>query len=132
MRLKIATVLLLAGTVVGCASNPPPPPPAPEPMPAPAPAAPAAMAPVPGMYKGTGELTADSATSCRKPRGTMTARVRGMTILVAGARGTIGPDGAVTGRNLTGTVNGGMADVTIARGKCSIHYTLNNPTAPAQ
>lgn len=127
MRLKIASVLLLAGTVVGCASNPPPPPPPmPEPAPAPAPA-PAAMTPTPGTYKGTADLSAPT-RGCRAPKGTQTARVRGMTITVAGLRGTIGPDGTVTGRNLSGTVNGGSADLTVKRGKCSYHYTLSNGT----
>ncbi|MBV8912571.1 MAG: hypothetical protein JOZ05_05960 [Acetobacteraceae bacterium] len=59
MRLKIAGVLLIAGTVVGCASNPPPPPPmaaAPEPAPAPAPPPPPA-APVAGTYRGNADLT---------------------------------------------------------------------------
>lgn len=129
MRLKIASVLLLAGTVVGCASNPPPPPPPmPEPAPMPAPA-PAAMAPTPGTYKGSAMLSAP-ARGCRAPHGMQTARVRGMTITVAGLRGTIGPDGVVTGRNLAGTVSGGTADLTVKRGKCSYHYTLNNGAAP--
>jgi hypothetical protein len=133
MRLKIASVLLLAGTVVGCASNPPPPPP-PPPEPAPAPA-PAVMAPTPGLYKGTADLSAP-ARGCHAPHGTQTARVRGMTITVAGLRGMIGPDGAVTGRSISGTVTGGSADLTVKRGKCSYHYTLASasttppPTTP--
>lgn len=127
MRLKFASVLLLAGTVVGCASNPPPPPPppAPEPMPAPAPMAPAAMAPMSGMYKGTAELAGEG-RGCRAPRGTQTARVRNNTITLAGMRGQIGADGAVTGRGISGTVTGGNADLTVKRGRCSYHYTLSN------
>ena len=129
MRLKIASVLLLAGTVVGCASNPPPPPPPmPEPAPAPAPP-PAAMAPTPGTYRGTADLPTPT-QGCRAPRGTQTARVRGMTITVAGLRGTIGPDGTVTGRNVSGTVNGGTADLTVMRGKCTYHYALTNGGPP--
>ena len=130
MRLKIATALLLAGTVVGCASNPPPPPPmaaAPEPMPA---APPPPMAPMAGVYRGPGTATGSSA--CRNPRGMHNARVRGNTIMVAGLRGMIGPDGSVTGRNLSGNVMGNMADVTVKRGSCSFEYKMTNgkPTAP--
>ena len=129
MRLKLATVLLLAGTVVGCASNPPPPPPmaaAPEPMPA---APPPPMAPMAGVYRGPGTATGSSA--CHDPRGMQNARVRGNTIMVAGLRGMIGPDGTVTGRNLSGTVQGNMADVTVKRGSCSFEYKMTNGTAPA-
>ena len=129
MRLKLATVLLLAGTVVGCASNPPPPPPmaaAPEPMPA---APPPPMMPMAGVYRGPGMATGSSA--CRNPRGMQNARVRGNTIMVAGMRGMIGPDGTVTGRNLSGTVQGNMADVTVKRGSCSFEYKMTNGTAPA-
>ncbi len=129
MRLKLATVLLLAGTVVGCASNPPPPPPmaaAPEPMPA---APPPPMMPMAGVYRGPGMATGSSA--CRNPRGMQNARVRGNTIMVAGMRGMIGPDGTVTGRNLSGTVQGNMADVTVKRGSCSFEYKMTNGSAPA-
>ena len=126
MRLKIASVLLLAGTVVGCANNPPPPPPpAPEPAPAPAPA-PTVSAPAAGTYRGTAEVAGDDVKGCKAPRGTQTARVRGTTITLAGLRGTIGQDGTVSGRNISGTVNGGNADVTVMRGHCSYHYTLSN------
>ncbi len=126
MRLKIASVLLLAGTVVGCASNPPPPPPpAPEPMPAPAPMSPAVSAPMSGAYRGTAEL-AGSGRACHAPRGTQTARVRNNTVMLAGMRGQIGPDGSVTGRGISGTVNGGTADLTVMRGRCSYHYTLSS------
>lgn len=128
MRLKIASVLLLAGTVVGCASNPPPPPPmamAPEPAPMAAPMAP--MAPMAGTYRGKGE--AQGSSSCRTPKGMMTARVRGNTIMVAGMRGMIGPDGTVTGKNLSGTVSGNMADVTVKRGVCMFEYKMTNGKA---
>ena len=128
MRLKIATVLLLAGTVVGCASNPPPPPPmaaAPEPMPA---APPPPMAPMAGVYRGPG--VAQGSSACRNPRGMQNARVRGNTITVAGVHGMIAPDGSVTGHNLSGTVMGNMADVTIKRGACSFEYKMTNATAP--
>ncbi len=127
MRLKIASVLLLAGTVVGCASNPPPPPPmaaAPEPMPAPA-APPPMMAPMAGAYRGTGEVQGGS-SACRQPKGRQTAQVRNDMISVAGLRGRIGPDGAITGRNLSGSVTGGTADVMVKRGRCTYHYTLTN------
>ena len=128
MRLKIASVLLLAGTVVGCANNPPPPPPmamAPEPAPMAAPPPP--MAPMAGVYRGPG--TAQGSSSCRTPRGMQNARVRGNTITVAGMRGMIGPDGTVTGRNLSGTVSGNMADITVKRGACSFEYKMTNNAA---
>ena len=131
MRLKIASVLLLAGTVVGCANNPPPPPPmaaAPEPMPAAAPPPP--MAPMAGVYRGPG--MAQGSSACRNPKGMQNARVRGNTIMVLGLRGMIGPDGTVTGRNLSGTVMGNMADITVKRGSCSFEYKMTNgkPMAP--
>jgi len=125
MRLKIAGVLLIAGTVVGCASNPPPPPPMaamPEPTPAPAPPM---AAPASGTYRGMAELTSDQ-KGCRPMRGSQMARIRNNTITVAGMRGRIGPDGSVSGRGLSGSVNGGMADLTVTRGRCTYHYTLNN------
>lgn len=126
MRLKIASVLLLAGTVVGCASNPPPPPPmAPPPEPAPAPAPPQAQAPMNGTYRGMADYSGDD-RRCHAPRGNQTARVRNGSITVAGLRGKIGPDGSVTGRGLSGTVNGGTADLTVMRGRCSYHYTLTS------
>jgi hypothetical protein len=129
MRLKIASMLLLAGTVVGCSSNPPPPPPmAPPPEPAPAPAPPPPAAPISGTFHGMAE-SANDASGCRPPRGTQTARVRNNTITVAGLRGTIGPDGSVTGRGLSGTVNGGTADLSVTRGRCTYHYTLTNSAA---
>lgn len=126
MRLKIASILLLAGTVVGCANNPPPPPPMaamPEPAPAPAPMTP--MAPMAGSYRGMAELASGGRT-CHAPRGMQTARVRGTDIMLAGMRGKIGPDGMITGRGLSGTVSGSNADVTVKRGSCSYHYTLSN------
>ena len=125
MRLKIASVLLLAGTVVGCASNPPPP--APMPMaadPAPMAAPPAPMAPMAGLYRGKG--MASGSSSCRNPKGMMSARVRGNVITVAGMRGAIGPDGTISGKNLSGTVMGNMADVTVKRGVCMFEYKMSN------
>lgn len=128
MRLKIASVLLLAGTVVGCASTPPPPPPmAAAPEPAPMAAPPPPMAPMAGLYRGPG--TASGSSSCRDPKGMMSARVRGNTVMVAGMRGTIGPDGTVTGRNLSGNVMGNMADVTVKRGVCLFEYKMTNGKA---
>jgi pyruvate/2-oxoglutarate dehydrogenase complex dihydrolipoamide acyltransferase (E2) component len=127
MRLKIAGVLLIAGTVVGCASNTPAPPPpmAAAPEPAPAPAPPPMAAPASGTYRGTAELTSDQ-RGCRPLHGSYTARVRNNTITLAGVRGKIGPDGTISGGGLSGTVNGGTADVTVTRGRCTYHYTLNN------
>ena len=125
MYLKIATALLLAGSVVGCASNPPPPPPmAAMADPTPAAPPPPMMAPMAGTYRGPG--MASGSSSCRNPKGMQTARVRGTTIMVAGLRGSIGPDGTVTGRNLSGTVSGNMADVTVKRGVCMFEYKMTN------
>ena len=130
MRLQIATILLVAGAVVGCASNPPPPPPmaampeAPPPPPPPAPAGPMA-----GAYKGMADLGADAPARCAKMTRAQTATVRGTTISLGGMRGKIGADGSVTpiGRSgLTGTVNGNTADLTAMKGKCSYHYTLTH------
>ncbi len=131
MRLKIATFLLMAGTVVGCASNPPPPPPmamAPEPAPMPAPAP--MMGAMDGMYRGTAELSPDAPRRCRK-MGATTARVRNGMITMGGMSGRVGPDGAIMasgrrGGGLTGTVSNGVADITTNRGGCSYHYTLNH------
>ena len=132
MRLKIATVLLLAGTVVGCASNPPPPPmpmaAAPEPTPAPM-TPPPPMAPMAGIYRGSAEVQGGS-SYCRPPAGAQRAQVRNGMINVAGMRGRIGPDGAVSGRNLSGTVSGDTADLTVKRGRCSYHYMLTHGSAP--
>ncbi|GAC1344741.1 MAG: hypothetical protein NVSMB18_22950 [Acetobacteraceae bacterium] len=130
MRLKIATFLLMAGTVVGCASNPPPPPPmamAPEPAPAPAPA-PAPMA-MDGTYRGMAELASEAPRNCRKMSATQTARVRHNMITLGGMRGRIGADGAITpvGRGgLSGSVTGGTAEVTMMKGRCSYHATLTH------
>jgi hypothetical protein len=125
MRLMIAGVLLAAATVAGCSSNPPPPPPmAAAPEPAPAPPPPPPPAPTSGTYRGTADLTSD-AHGCRALKGSQTARVRNGAITVAGLRGRIGPDGTITGRGLSGTVNGNTADVTVTKGRCTYHYTLS-------
>jgi len=82
-------------------------------------------APASGTYRGTAELASDQ-RGCRPMSGSQMARVRNNTITIAGMRGRIGQDGTVTGRGLSGTVNGGTADLTVTRGRCTYHYTLNN------
>ena len=129
MRNKFLMSILMAGTVVGCASNPPPPPPmaaAPAPMPAPAPMM---MGPVDGVYRGMAELAADAPRSCRKMTKMQTVRVRNNAFVMGKTKVTINPDGSLTaaGRNasmINGTGNNGL-DFTSMQGKCSYHYTLN-------
>jgi hypothetical protein len=129
MRLQIAGVLLAAMTVVGCSSNPPPPPPmAAMPEPAPAPPPPPPM-PATATYRGPAALVSD-AHGCRQLRGTQTAHLSNGVITVAGLRGRVGPDGAITGQNTTGHsisghVEASLADVTVSRGHCTYHMTLN-------
>ncbi len=58
-----------------------------------------------------------------------TARVRNNMITLGNLRGRIGPDGTVTPvghAGLSGTVNGGTADLMVMRGQCNYHYTLNH------
>ncbi len=133
MRLKIASFLLMAGTVVGCASNPPPPPPpmamAPEPAPMPPAPAPVMSGGTNGVYRGMAELAPEAPRRCRKMTAMQTARVRNGMIALGGMSGKIGPDGTITaagrrGGGLTGTVSGNTADITTMRGGCSYHYTL--------
>ena len=123
MRLKIAGVLLAAhGRWLLAAIRRPPPP-----------MAPCLsrlrlrrrrrVAPTSGTYRGMAESSSDGGSACRAPRGTQTARVSNNTITVAGLRGNIGPDGTITGRGLSGTVNGGTADLSVRRGRCTYHYT---------
>lgn len=128
MRTKILSFVLMAGTVVGCGSNPPPPPPmaaAPEPMPM---AAPAPMGPMAGRYTGTADMNADMPRGCAKMTRPMTAIVRGTTVSFAGVRGMIGPDGAVMSRGrgakLSGMATAAGMDVTLMKGKCTYHYML--------
>ena len=128
MRAKLVMFCLMAGTVVGCASNPPPPPPmamAPEPAPMPAPAPMAG--PVDGVYKGMAELAADAPRRCHKMAATQTVRVRRGNFMLGGMRGRVGADGAVMASRsggLSGTVTGGTLDVTSTSRGCSYHYTL--------
>ena len=128
MRMKLITALLLAGTVVGCASNPPPPPAMAE-APAAPPPAPMAMGPVDGIYKGMAELAADAPRRCAKMTRTQTVRVRNSSFSVMSMRGTVGADGAVTtratrGGSLSGTASGSGLDLMVMRGTCSYHYSL--------
>jgi hypothetical protein len=123
MRLQIAGVLLIAGTLAACSSSPPPPvadttpPPA---APAPAPATQAAS----GTYHGTAVPGSD-ATGCRPLRGTQTARIHNGAITIAGLRGRIAEDGTITGRGLSGTATGNTANVTVTKGRCSYVYSLS-------
>lgn len=126
MRMKILTALMLTGTVVGCASNPPPPPPmaeAPAPVPAPM------MAPVDGMYKGMAMLGDDAPRRCAKMTKPQTVRVKGNSFMLGGLKAMIGPDGAITapsrrGVSLMGSASSTGLDLTSVKGKCSYHYTL--------
>ena len=129
MKTKILTAMLLAGTVVGCASNPPPPPPMAEAAPMPAPAAPA-MGPMAGMYRGMADSSAQPRGCAKMTRPTNVRVASNNTFTLNGMRGMIGPDGAISSRasrggSLSGTANAGALDVTMTRGKCSYHYTLN-------
>ena len=130
MRTKILSALLLAGTVVGCASNPPPPPPMAEAPPPPPPAAPIAMGPMSGMYRGTADASADLPRGCARMTRPATVRVgANNSFTLAGIRGMIGPDGAISSRGRGGSLSGSASatalDVNVMKGKCSYHYTLN-------
>jgi hypothetical protein len=126
MRMKILSVMMLAGTVIGCASNPPPPPPAPAPAPAPAPVV---LGPVDGVYKGMAVLPDDAVKGCAKMTKPQTVTVKKNSFVLGGLKATIGPDGAITatshkGASLTGTASATGLDLTSVKGKCSYHYTL--------
>lgn len=130
MRTQLLTFLFMAGTVVGCASNPPPPPPMAEaPPPAPAPM-PAPMGPVMGLYKGSPELASDAPASCARMSRAVSVRVaRNNTFVLGGMRGSVRPDGTITsrgGRNMSmmGTASASGLDITQMRGKCNYHYML--------
>ena len=132
MRIKLLTVMLMAGTAVGCASNPPPPPPmAPMADATPAPAAPmASMGSMGGMYTGT----ADAGTlprGCAKMTKPVSVMVRpNNTFTLAGLRGMVGPDGTISSRGRGGSLSGSTTsagmDVTATKGKCSYHYMLTH------
>ncbi len=128
MRLHLATILLAAGTLAACASNPPPPPPmAPMADATPMTPAPAPMmsGPAAGVYRGTSEATGTLGRRCTRP-GPVTVRVaRNNTFSVLGMRGRVGPDGTVSsGRRggLSGTVANGSMDVNVS-GRCGYHVT---------
>ena len=131
MRTKILTFILMAGTVVGCASNPPPPPPmaaAPDPTPAPAPAP---TGPVAGKYTGTADQATDLPRGCAKMTRPVTVTVRpNNTFVLAGVRGSIGPDGTISSRGRGGSLSGSGTsaglDVTATKGKCVYHYQLTH------
>ncbi len=128
MRIKLITALLMAGTVVGCASNPPPPPPMAM-APAPAPMAPAMTGPIDGMYKGMADLAADAPKGCAKMTRAQTVRVKNSAFSLMGVKATVGPDGAVTSMtrhmsSVSGTASGSGLDLMAMKGKCSYHYAL--------
>lgn len=130
MRIKLLTVALMAGTAVGCASNPPPPPPmAPVADTTPAPA-PVANGPMAGKYTGT----ADAGTlprGCAKMTKPVSVTVRpNNTFTLAGLRGMVGPDGSISSRGRGGSLSGSATsagmDVTATKGKCSYHFMLTH------
>ena len=131
MRIKLLTAMLMAGTAVGCASNPPPPPMMPVAEAAPAPMAPAmAAGPMSGMYTGV----ADAGTlprGCAKMTKPVSVTVRpNNTFTLAGLRGMVGPDGAISSRGRGGSLSGSATsagmDVTATKGRCSYHYMLTH------
>ena len=133
MRIKLLTVMLMAGTAVGCASNPPPPPMAPmaDATPAPAPMAPMASG---GAMSGKYTGVADAGTlprGCAKMTRPVSVTVRpNNTFSLAGLRGMVGPDGTISSRgrggSLSGSATGSGMDVTATKGKCSYHYMLTH------
>ena len=130
MRTNLLSFLLMAGTVVGCASNPPPPPMAmaePAPVVAPPPLAP--FGPMAGKYSGTADQGTELPAGCAKMTRPVTATIgRGNAFTLAGIRGTVNADGAISSRgrggSLSGTVTPGGMDVTATKGKCTYHYML--------
>ncbi len=132
MRAQIAMFLLAAGTVAGCAANPPPP----APMADMTPVAPPVMAPAPmmgpvdGIYKGTAEAVGTLGRGCAKP-GAVTTRVRGNTFVLKGIRARINADGTISnisrrGGTVSGTIANGVMDATTVAGRCSYHVTANH------
>ena len=132
MRAQIAMFLVAAGTIAGCASNPPPPAPMamdPAPM-APMTPAPVMAGAVDGMYRGTAEAAGTLGRGCAKP-GTVSTRVRNNTFVLKGIRARVNADGTVSnisrrGGTVTGTINGGTMDVTTTAGRCSYHVTATH------
>jgi len=127
MRLKLATFLLMAGTIAACSSNPPPPPPMAE-APPPAVQPPPPTPPADGLYRGTAQKTSDD-RRCHDLHGNQTARVRNGTVTLMGQRGAVAPDGTITPAghsSLAGSIANGTMDVTANRGRCSYHFTLTH------
>lgn len=131
MRLNLAMFLLAAGTVAGCASNPPPPAPiASAPEPAPMPAAEPAVMSMDGVYKGTAEAVGRLGRGCARP-GAVSTTVRRNVFVLKGIRGRVSADGTVhnasrRGGMLTGTLSNGTMDVTTKAGRCSYHIVANH------
>lgn len=131
MRLNLALFLLAAGTVAGCASNPPPPAPmamAPEPAPMPAPAP--VMMSMDGVYKGTSEAVGTLGRGCARP-GAVSTTVRRNMFVLGGIHARVNADGNVhntsrRGAMLTGTLSNGTMDVTTKAGRCSYHIVANH------
>ena len=129
MRMKLLTALLMAGTVVGCASNPPPPPPPMADATAPSPTPATTAGDVGGTYRGTADLADGSGPRCAKMTRAQTVRVRNNSFTLMGVKATIAPDGSITSASRRGTSITGMAsstglDLTAMRGKCNYHYTM--------
>lgn len=128
MRTKLLSLLFLAGTVVGCASNPPPPPPMAE---APPPPPPASIGPVDGMYKGMATLAADAPKSCAKLNKPQSVTVKNNTFMISGLKVMVAPDGTMTaaprkGTSLTGKAFPGGMNFTLVKGKCSYDFAMGS------
>ncbi len=130
MRLNLAMFLLAAGTLAGCASNPPPPAPmaaAPEPAPMPAPAP--MMSSVDGLYRGTSSYVGRHHGCARA--GAVSTRVRNNVFVLQGIRARVGADGSVSsmsrrGGMVSGMVSNGSMDVTTKAGRCSYHVVATH------
>ena len=131
MRAQLAMFLVAAGTLAGCASNPPPPAPMADMTPvAPAPMTTPMMGPVDGLYSGRAEANGTLGRGCAKP-GAVTTRVRNNTFVLKGVRARVNADGTVSaisrrGGTVSGTINGGTMDVTTKAGRCSYHVTATH------
>ena len=130
MRAQIAMFLLAAGTVAGCASNPPPPAPMADMTPAAPAPAPMTMGPVDGTYKGMAEAEGTLGRGCAKP-GAVTTRIHNNTFVIKGIRARVNADGTISnisrrGGTVTGTINNGALDVITKAGRCSYHITATN------
>ncbi len=131
MRAQIAMFLIAAGTVAGCASNPPPPAPMADMTPvAPMAPAPVTMGPVDGTYTGMAEADGTLGRGCAKA-GAVTTRVRNNTFVIKGIRARVNADGTISnisrrGGTVTGTLANGAMDLMTKAGRCSYHITATH------